>query len=584
MARALPLALAVMASGQQALEAEVTSTEAATTTMMAATTTPKELDDVTWTCASLLIAFVVFSGFLACLLHWNNKDIRKEAWSLVNTTISIFCAAGIDFAFYRLIRLVLPEDQREAPEQSWWFLSLVLGFTCLAPLMLNHKLLSIDDVDEDQHQKLFAWSTMGGHVCAFLAVLYFGLLPHAKVHFEGPPWISLPVWVWLLPLLAFVFFFLVMKLIGWLARCRGQDHKHMQAHQAGDALTEACAITVSFLLVQAVCYHMSTECDDRHAGDVEECEARRFMPIMHGEFGTHVDFCVLWLVLLACGLMLASTLWSLLRAQRAATIDQEEASDGFDFLPACIGQTLPVTAAWCAQRAGVIGLYGGIEARMNWYLTHYLHNCDEHEHEHECLARTVHPQQAANRTQIANALVMSAVALIGLFSVTKLADWIKNRIRFCAPEEDAERDAESGSEESWNSPGSKSVAKSLRKAVMAFGMLTGICWEKAFDTSYETMLNERALSILFENTWWEKHFDEGHSVKAQVFIAIAGGLLSIAVIPAWYCYIVPRAMKGKKLHSRELKLEGSYRPKMPKERTPTKRFGLSDSSDSSESD
>ena len=109
--------------------------------------------------------------------------------------------------------------------------------------------------------------------------------------------------VWLLPLLAFVFFDLVMKLI----RCRAsQDHKHMQAHQAEDALTDASAITVSFLLVQAVCYHMSTECELCRSGDVKcrrECEARRFMPITHGEFGHHIDWCVVWLVLLACGLI-----------------------------------------------------------------------------------------------------------------------------------------------------------------------------------------------------------------------------------------------------------------------------------------
>ena len=75
MARALLLALAAMASGQEALQAESPATAASAEA-------PRELDDVTWTSASLLIAFVVFSGFLACLLHWNNKDIRKEAWAL----------------------------------------------------------------------------------------------------------------------------------------------------------------------------------------------------------------------------------------------------------------------------------------------------------------------------------------------------------------------------------------------------------------------------------------------------------------------------------------------------------------------
>ncbi|OLP77837.1 hypothetical protein AK812_SmicGene42058 [Symbiodinium microadriaticum] len=493
MARTLLLALAVMASGQQAEKAK-----------------EGPLDDVTWTCASLLIGSVVLSGFLAGLLRWSNKDIRKEAWAMVNTTISTFCAAGIDFGGYRFINYVsrsamsvLSEKQPEAPD-SWWFLSLVFLFTCLAPLILYYRLQSID---EDQHQKLFAWSTLGGHICAFLAILYFGHLQQAKakVHFEGwLPGIPLSIWVWLLPLLAFVFFDLVMKLI----RCRAsQDHKHMQAHQAEDALTDASAITVSFLLVQAVCYHMSTECDPCYgSGDPEcdkepsmECEARRFMPITHGEFGNHIDWCVGWLVLLAlvaCGLMVASILCSL-RAQRAAKEEGPEGPDGCGFWPKCIRQTLPATAAWCAQRAGVIGLYGGIEDRMNWYL-HF--KCKEEKL--ACPTETMQPHQAAHRTQMANAWVMSAIALIGVFAGVKLADWIKNKIRFFVPEEDAERDTESGSEESE----SKNVAKSVRKAVTAFGMLMGICWEKASETAFETMLDKRALGILFKNTSLESHF------------------------------------------------------------------------------
>ena len=96
---------------------------------------------------------------------------------------------------------------------------------------------------------------------------------------------------------------------------------------------------------------------------------------------------------------------------------------------------------------------------------------------------------------------------------------------FLAPEEDSERDAESGNEEME----SKSVAKRAESGDgfrHAHGHLLG----KGLDTSYETMLNERALSILFENTWWESHFDEGHSQKAQVFIAIVGCALSSMVL------------------------------------------------------
>ena len=71
------------------------------------------------------------------------------------------------------------------------------------------------------------------------------------------------------------------------------------------------------------------------------------------------------------------------------------------------------------------------------------------------------------------------------------------------------------------------------------GMLVGICWEKAFDTCYETMLGERALSIVFENTRLAEYFE---GVNAQVFIALEGGGLSAAVIAAWYRYSVPNAM------------------------------------------
>lgn len=310
-----------------------------------------------------------------------------------------------------------------------------------------------------------------------------------------------------------------------------------------------------------------------------ECEARRFMPITHGEFGNHIDWCVGWLVLLAlvaCGLMVASILCSL-RAQRAAKEEGPEGPDGCGFWPKCIRQTLPATAAWCAQRAGVIGLYGGIEDRMNWYL-HF--KCKEEKL--ACPTETMQPHQAAHRTQMANAWVMSAIALIGVFAGVKLADWIKNKIRFFVPEEDAERDTESGSEESE----SKNVAKSVRKAVTAFGMLMGICWEKAFETAFETMLDKRALGILFKNTSLESHFNERDN-DAHMFGAIeliVSFVLSIAVVYPWYHYIVPRAMAKKKVHSQEMKLEGRYRPTMPKERTPDHRLGLSDSSDSSESD
>ena len=130
---------------------------------------------------------------------------------MVNTTISIFCAAGIDFAVYRLLRMLLPEEQWESAERSGWFLISVLALACFVPVLLYCRLLQIDG---DEHQRLFAWGTMGGHICAFLAILSFGLLQKVcggkKIPVLSDTRRMSQLWVWVLPVLAFVAFLLLM--------------------------------------------------------------------------------------------------------------------------------------------------------------------------------------------------------------------------------------------------------------------------------------------------------------------------------------------------------------------------------------
>ncbi|CAJ1418217.1 unnamed protein product, partial [Effrenium voratum] len=52
-------------------------------------------DDVTWTTALLLMGFLVIGVGLLYLVHYPDEDIRRAMWGMVNTTLSIFCAATL---------------------------------------------------------------------------------------------------------------------------------------------------------------------------------------------------------------------------------------------------------------------------------------------------------------------------------------------------------------------------------------------------------------------------------------------------------------------------------------------------------
>eukprot|EP00435_Cladocopium_sp_Y103_P002148 s4779_g1.t1 len=63
----------------------------------------EEPDAVTWTTALLLIGFLIIFVGILYLVNCTDEDIRAAIWGMINTTVSIFCAATFDNAVFRQI-------------------------------------------------------------------------------------------------------------------------------------------------------------------------------------------------------------------------------------------------------------------------------------------------------------------------------------------------------------------------------------------------------------------------------------------------------------------------------------------------
>lgn len=83
------------------------------------------------------------------------------------------------------------------------------------------------------------------------------------------------------------------------------------------------------------------------------------------------------------------------------------------------------------------------------------------------------------------------------------------------------------------------VERVFRTVIDAFGLLVGLCWEKATDAAMETVVLGTC------------EFAE-HPVLTKVLIAV---VMLVCVFTAWIKYIVPKAQKTHEEHKIDLKLE-----------------------------
>jgi len=256
--------------------------------------------------------------------------------------------------------------------------------------------------------------------------------------------------------------------------------------------------------------------------DFENSFEKRFMPITHGSPGRHIDYA--WLVLFVAAFVSVglSLIWSTYLKRGCAVFCRGCP----DFSHPCtdfIEKLLSVSACWCVQRGGIMFLFGMVWKRMCWYL-HEIHckgnhlRCDSMAHMDEV--------QAANRAQILNAYVMS------FFAVSILCISIKF---FQKADDTQDADAASG----------------LPLVMSGLGVLVGICWDKAFETAYETVLEEKSINNLMAQEDDVYKWVHAYPKMAKFCVVVVGVALSIFVVLPWYWYILPHAMKEAEAHEED---------------------------------
>ena len=225
-------------------------------------------------------------------MNSTDKDIRKASWSLLNVTLSIFCAASFDFSVVTLIHTFVDEEDTN-------FFIVVFVFQFLAFVLLHLGFVFCIRTDDAHTQ--FAVQTLGSHILAFANIIFFGNLQ--KWHWFTHEW-----WrVWLLPLLAFMVMVILYRMLLCLLKCWTKTKKlKLEMHLAKITQIEAGGISIGFLIVQALCYMRSAEEKAEH----------RFMPVIHGHPREHKAYTVELLALLALGLLASSSLWSVCLHQK----------------------------------------------------------------------------------------------------------------------------------------------------------------------------------------------------------------------------------------------------------------------------
>eukprot|EP00438_Fugacium_kawagutii_P016884 Skav223774 [mRNA] locus=scaffold521:197680:199383:+ [translate_table: standard] len=540
-----------------------------------------EVDDVTWTTALLLISFVVISLGILCLVNCRDDDIRKESWQLLNMTMSVFSAASFDFSILRIIETFTKVESFEdlTKERSIWFFSLTGLFLASVCVVLYSLILNITS-----HHRLFAVSTLGSHVYAFAEIIFFG---HLQIKLVVLLVATLGTsCVFMVPLIALAFMVLLFGLATGLTPVDGPEKK-LQMHQLKHLQIEGSAIVVSFLMVQSLCFVMSEE---------SEYE-KRFMPILFGLPGKHKRWCASILFGLFLGLMMGSSMWSIWLVPHKWL---KGCKNHFcHHLCEFIGEFLSVAGCWCFLRGGVIMFYGMLLARMNWYLDDIL----------KIHSIQVDELLVVRRAHIVNGFLASLVAVVGIWFIDKVADKVQGKDRqgqqggageFSISEDPDDQEVIAGTprfHEDVTSLDLENIASSLRLAMSGFGLLVGIAWDKAFETSYEALLNKKSLlnyhivgnetSLLnyhIVGNETSPHNDDTVSafVDDPIVVTPISFLLAVYVAVAWYWYIVPHAMKETETHEREIQSEQDFYSslKLPKARTPRESPETSSASES----
>lgn len=127
--------------------------------------------------ALMLVGMLAMFASLFCLVNYPHKNINQVTWTILSSTISLFCSVLIFSALKAVIGMCVREKigiHGHHLKPNWtvtWFSFAELIFTFILgqSFMVWYR---------QRHYRLMAWATIGGHMTAFAAIECFGNLYH----------------------------------------------------------------------------------------------------------------------------------------------------------------------------------------------------------------------------------------------------------------------------------------------------------------------------------------------------------------------------------------------------------------------
>jgi len=205
--------------------------------------------------ALMLMGMMAMSVSVFYLVNYPDEDIQQVTWTILSSTISLFCAVLIFSALKCIIELLLGErvglhSHRLKPDGTLVvssFVHFIMTFILTQVLVVVHR---------EQKFSLQAWAQIGGHITAFAAIDAFGNLMHYS--FSS---------TWLKGLLLLVLALFVMWGLSTFARCmrvwlepkskEKQIFFHEECDDAGcDSMSLAMGFLISLLVRQTTTGHL----------------------------------------------------------------------------------------------------------------------------------------------------------------------------------------------------------------------------------------------------------------------------------------------------------------------------------------
>jgi len=474
----------------------------------------EEVTPVRLTVALLLFGFLVFDIALLYLVNYNDANVRSYIYKMISTTISIFCAvllnqAIFSFAFDQILSSPFPRGLNMKVTDVH---RLVVGLLVFFASFTSVNVFSFKAKGNKNH--LYAIQVIGGHITAFAGITTFGNLQ--QIFDQNVTYSTLVVVIASLVLL-------LCRFVSNTCResMREKEEKGTEkpsperTSEEGEwrecvceAEDDATSLILSFLTAQAVTFWSTGKLQRLHGGADEN----------------HDSGDVKWMFLIFCiflVLLVASTYGRAIIQPH--DIKTQDPTSWYMRTVTGLQNFQAMSMSWCLLRIG------------NWMMSTYV--------------------QEHDMVRVANAFVMSAISVVAVIILDKFADKFEEDSN---SNDNCRRMATKAKTKHLSdfldineltrlvqvdlakqAQSTTNLERALRTVISGFGLLVGICWERAFDVADETIIQG-------------SEFTRTHMVISRILTAALNALI---VIPAWKRFIVPLAQKPFHEHQDMMNLE-----------------------------